>query len=86
MPELRSALGQLCKDPVQCCLVDASAQGLGDILNGRIWRKVMRGSQGLNFFGHSCSVFESSLRFVSIPIRDEYGPEDGRKHVGKSVV
>lgn len=43
----------------------------------------MRGSQGPNFFAHRCSVFESSLRFVSIPIRDDYGPEDGRKHVGK---
>lgn len=82
LPELRGSLGQLCEDPVQCCLVDVSPQGRSDIMNGRIRREVVRDPQRLNFFGHGCSVFESSLRFVSIPIRHEDGTDDGRKRAG----
>src|SRR5450830_29476 len=83
LPELRGSLGQFCKDPVQFGLVDVSPPGCSDIMNGRIRGEVVRDSQCLNFFSHGCSVFESSLRFVSIPIRYEDGTNDGRKHVGK---
>ena len=82
LPELRGSLGQFCKDPVQFGLVDVSPQGCSDIMNGRIRREVVRDPQRLNFFGHGCSVFESSLRFVSIPIRHEDGADDGRKRAG----